>query len=32
MDTLQEQGYEVVPTLFASAVPNGEVDYEFYLG
>ena len=22
MDTLQEQGYEVVPTLFASAVPN----------
>ena len=32
MDTLQEQGYEVVPTLFATAVPNGEVDYEFYLG
>lgn len=32
MDTLQEQGYEVVPTLFASAVPNGEVDHDFYMG
>lgn len=28
---LMEQGYEVVPTLFASAVPNGEVDYDFYM-
>ncbi len=28
---LLEQGYEVVPTLFASAVPNGEVDYDFYM-
>ena len=30
--TLQDQGYEVVPTVFASAVPNGEVDLDFYLG
>lgn len=30
--TLQDRGYEVVPTLFASAVPNGEVDYNFYMG
>lgn len=27
-----EQGYEVVPTIFTSAVPNGEVDYDFYMG
>lgn len=30
--TLQDQGYEVVPTLTAGAVPNGEVDRDFYLG
>lgn len=30
--TLLDQGYEVVPTVFASAVPNGEVDYDFYMG
>lgn len=29
---LMEQGYEVVPTIFTSAVPNGEVDYDFYMG
>lgn len=29
---LLDQGYEVVPTVFASAVPNGEVDYDFYMG
>lgn len=29
--TLQDQGYEVVPTAFASAVPNGQVDRGFYL-
>lgn len=29
--TLQEAGCEVVPTVFARAVPNGEVDREFYL-
>lgn len=28
--TLQAAGYEVVPTLFARAVPNGEVDFGFY--
>lgn len=32
IQTLQAQGYEVVPTVFASAVPNGEVDYSFYMG
>ncbi len=30
--TLQNQGYEVIPTVFARAVPNGEVDYDFYMG
>lgn len=30
--TLQQQGYEIVPTAFAGAVPNGEVDLDFYLG
>ncbi len=30
--TLRDQGYEVVPTLSAGAVPNGEVDKDFYLG
>ncbi|MBP1924841.1 microcystin degradation protein MlrC [Sedimentibacter acidaminivorans] len=29
--TLQGAGYEVIPTVFARAVPNGEVDYDFYL-
>lgn len=29
---LLDQGYQVIPTLFASAVPNGEVDYDFYMG
>lgn len=28
--TLQEAGHEVIPTVFARAVPNGEVDYDFY--
>lgn len=28
--TLQSCGYEVVPTVFARAVPNGEVDRTFY--
>ncbi len=28
---LLEQGYEVIPTLSVSAVPNGEVDYDFYM-
>lgn len=31
VETLMKQGYEVVPTLFISAVPNGEVDYDFYM-
>lgn len=30
--TLQEAGYEVIPTVSARAVPNGEVDYDFYMG
>lgn len=29
--TLQGVGYEVIPTVFASAVPNGEIDYDFYI-
>lgn len=29
--TLQGAGYEVIPTVFARAVPNGEVDYDFYM-
>ncbi|MGL4252768.1 MAG: M81 family metallopeptidase, partial [Fusobacteriaceae bacterium] len=29
-DTLLEGGYEIVPTLSARAVPNGEVSYELY--
>lgn len=29
--TLQEVGYEVIPTVFARAVPNGEVDYDFFM-
>ncbi|SCY78711.1 M81 family metallopeptidase [Alkaliphilus peptidifermentans] len=28
--TLQEAGYDVIPTVFARAVPNGEVDQNFY--
>ncbi len=28
--TLQGAGYEIIPTVFARAVPNGEVDYGFY--
>lgn len=28
--TLQAAGYEVIPTVSARAVPNGEVDYDFY--
>lgn len=31
MRTLLDQRYEVVPTVFASAVPNGEVDYDLYM-
>lgn len=30
IETLQEAGYEVIPTVFMSAVPNGEVDFSFY--
>ncbi len=30
IQTLQTAGYEVIPTVFARAVPNGEVDYDFY--
>ncbi|WP_350344270.1 M81 family metallopeptidase [Proteinivorax tanatarense] len=29
--TLQEAECEVVPTVYARAVPNGEVDYDFYI-
>lgn len=29
---LLDQGYEVIPTVFARAVPNGEVEYDFYMG
>lgn len=28
---LKEAGYEMVPSIFMSAVPNGEVDRDFYL-
>ncbi len=28
--TLQGAGYEVIPTVSARAVPNGEIDYDFY--
>lgn len=31
ISSLQEAGYEVVPTLSARAVPNGLVDYDFYM-
>lgn len=31
IQALLDHGYEVVPTIFASAVPNGEVDRGFYL-
>ncbi|MGX6591843.1 M81 family metallopeptidase [Cetobacterium ceti] len=31
VDTLIEKGYEVVPTLSARAVPNGEVSYDLYM-
>ena len=30
--TLQNAGYKVIPTVSARAVPNGEVDYDFYMG
>lgn len=29
--TLQEAGFEVIPTVAARAVPNGEVEYDFYM-
>ena len=29
--TLQGAGYEVIPTVFARAVPNGEIDHDFYM-
>lgn len=29
--TLREANCEVIPTVFARAVPNGEVDYNFYM-
>lgn len=28
--TLRQAGYELIPTVFARAVPNGEVDYDFF--
>nr|WP_300005616.1 M81 family metallopeptidase [Tissierella sp.] len=28
--TLANKGYKVIPTVFARAVPNGEVDFKFY--
>ena len=28
--SLQKAGYDVIPTVSARAIPNGEVDYEFY--
>lgn len=28
--TLQKAGYEVIPTVVARAIPNGEVDFDFY--
>ncbi len=28
---LLAQGYEVIPTVFVGGVPNGEVDYNFYM-
>lgn len=31
INTLREKGYEIIPTVFARAVPNGEVDKGFYL-
>ncbi len=31
LDTLEAQGYRLVPTLFTHAVPNGLVDRDFYL-
>lgn len=30
IETLQQAGYDVVPTVCARAVPNGEVDHAFY--
>ena len=30
--TLMDAGYEVVPAVSCRAVPNGEVDYDFYQG
>ncbi len=29
--TLIDAGYEIVPTVFARAVPNGEVDFDFFM-
>lgn len=29
--TLQGVGYEVIPTVSARAIPNGEIDYDFYI-
>jgi microcystin degradation protein MlrC len=31
IETLQGKGYEIIPTLFARAVPNGEIDHDFYM-
>ncbi len=31
IDTLKEAEYEIIPTLTANAVPNGEVDSDFYI-
>ena len=31
IETLGAQGYELIPTVFLSAVPNGMVDYDFYM-
>ncbi len=31
IQTLLDKGYEVIPTVSCRAVPNGEVDYDFYM-
>ncbi len=32
IQTLLDKNYEVIPTVSCRAVPNGEVDYNFYMG
>lgn len=31
IERLEEAKYEIIPTIFIRAVPNGEVDYDFYM-